>query len=527
MRKERGLALEHDLKTNLLAHSPSLLFAIGIGAVACHSSSDSASHASANGGGAGVSGGTSGGATSGGGEVGSDAGAGADNGGAGNSAGNDAAGANGEAGAAGLSEAGAGNEAGASGDTGPAVTAVGAIADDAIQAFATIGAAGGTLSADGGRVTLTVPAGALTSNTKLRITPIDNTAPGGTGHAYRLEPNRQTFAKPVTLMLTASPDDVEGSELSQLGAAYQDSAGHWLDIAVKTDEQASTVQFETPHFTDFSFYERSQLVGLPTGTVAFLKSSVLLKAVEIPKDNGMLGFGVPITPELGIDWAVNGASGGDAAHGQIKPVTASSASYSAPASFPSDGDPIVSASFKAGASPLFLTANLRLLAHGYAVTVANANKGLCDNGSGQGGEIMTWTMDMSDTIHMTLDSVFTVHSGASDPPATPEIIGGLPCNAQCPTHVVTGTPPLTVTHISGGFDIKRNKLKLPIQGGFADVPKYLDCNGHTGGGDLNPWDPWAPFLLFTGYPGTFHVSQSASDAGIRDDITFTFVVEQP
>lgn len=52
----------------------------------------------------------------------------------------------------------------------------------------TIGAEGGSLSSTDGRITVTIPAGALANDTQIAIQPISNTASGGLGAAYRLSP---------------------------------------------------------------------------------------------------------------------------------------------------------------------------------------------------------------------------------------------------------------------------------------------------------------------------------------------------
>jgi hypothetical protein len=63
----------------------------------------------------------------------------------------------------------------------------------------TIDAAGGSLTSADGRVTLDMPAGALSTATTVSIQPITNTTPNGLALNYRLEPEGTTFAVPVSL----------------------------------------------------------------------------------------------------------------------------------------------------------------------------------------------------------------------------------------------------------------------------------------------------------------------------------------
>jgi hypothetical protein len=81
-----------------------------------------------------------------------------------------------------------------------AVTPPGEVRGKPVQVM--IPAAGGILISPDGILTIEVPAGALASAQTLTIQPITNQAPGGLGAAYRLGPEGQTFAVPVTLTFT-------------------------------------------------------------------------------------------------------------------------------------------------------------------------------------------------------------------------------------------------------------------------------------------------------------------------------------
>jgi len=64
-----------------------------------------------------------------------------------------------------------------------------------------IGTTGGSITSPDGRITITIPAGALTGNTPITIQPIENTTPLGIGLSYDFLPNGQQFAKPITVTL--------------------------------------------------------------------------------------------------------------------------------------------------------------------------------------------------------------------------------------------------------------------------------------------------------------------------------------
>ena len=76
-----------------------------------------------------------------------------------------------------------------------------------------IGAAGGSVKTPDGRLTVTIPAGALAADTTIAIQPITNTSPGGAGVAYELLPDGQTFAVPAQLTLAYTDADVDSSAL--------------------------------------------------------------------------------------------------------------------------------------------------------------------------------------------------------------------------------------------------------------------------------------------------------------------------
>jgi hypothetical protein len=118
---------------------------------------------------------------------------------------------------------------------------------------AVIGPGGGSLSSSDSRMTLTVPAGALTTDTSVSIQPISNNAPGGVGSAYRLSPDGQTFVSPVELTWNYTTSDLSATAPDFLAISYQDAQGHWLRYTNGLlDTQKGTFTISTVHFTDFS-----------------------------------------------------------------------------------------------------------------------------------------------------------------------------------------------------------------------------------------------------------------------------------
>ena len=228
----------------------------------------------------------------------------------------------------------------------PKPSAVGAIVGDPITA--TIGTAGGSIASADGRITVTIPAGALTADTAIGVQPIENTDAAGFGMAYRLTPDGQKFAKPVTLAFTYTKDDLDSTFAQSMKVAFQDKAGLWEVQKTNVDTAAKTLTITSTHFTDFSALGGIQLA--PGSKRLKLNRSLALKLVDCT-----LGFGQKVYVLFACDdayegagisglaldtWAVNGAPGGTDGIGLVS-GGAFGATYKAPKKKPSTGSHVV------------------------------------------------------------------------------------------------------------------------------------------------------------------------------------------
>lgn len=117
-------------------------------------------------------------------------------------------------------------------------------------AVATIGEAGGTLASTDARLTLSIPAGAVSAPTAFSIQEITNTAPGGVGSAYRIEPHGAALAAAATLVFHLVPPP---ASLHALAVATQESQGFWIrHRVVARDVAASTIAATVEHFSDWA-----------------------------------------------------------------------------------------------------------------------------------------------------------------------------------------------------------------------------------------------------------------------------------
>ena len=88
---------------------------------------------------------------------------------------------------------------------------------------------GGSVStpASGPRVTIEVPAGALTEQFKFTVTPIPGRLPGAAGPAIEATPHGAIFAKPVALRFAVKPEDIApGVSVNELRVATLQN-GKW------------------------------------------------------------------------------------------------------------------------------------------------------------------------------------------------------------------------------------------------------------------------------------------------------------
>jgi ZU5 domain-containing protein len=204
----------------------------------------------------------------------------------------------------------------------PAPSAVGKTTGPAVSA--TIGSSGGSLSSADGGIHVTIPAGALATDTTIGIQPIENTAPNGLDGAFRLTPAGQTFSQPVQLSFPYTDADLAGTAPEALGIAFQDAEGLWeWQDAVAVDTTSKQLSVSMTHFTDFSKVPGLQL--RPPSASVHLNGSVRLTVatclVDTSRGNVIMFpcFAPPDVPGL-IDassWAVNGAPGGTTGTGFV------------------------------------------------------------------------------------------------------------------------------------------------------------------------------------------------------------------
>lgn len=132
----------------------------------------------------------------------------------------------------------------------PTATAIGTPVGMPVSAM--IGPAGGTVKTADNRLSVKIPAGALSADTTITLQPITNTSHGARGLAYELLPDGQTFSTPVELALTYADEDLAGSGPEFLSWAVQTADGLWEVQDSTLDPTARTLTVATTHFSRWS-----------------------------------------------------------------------------------------------------------------------------------------------------------------------------------------------------------------------------------------------------------------------------------
>ena len=379
--------------------------------------------------------------------------------------------------------------------SGPSATAVGTATGGAVTA--SIGAAGGSLSSDDGKVVLTVPGGALAANTTIGIQPISNFAHGKIGSAYRLTPDGQTFAQPVTLTFAYADDELVGASAEVLGVAFQTTTGFWRWAGDPTvNAAAKTVSVKSTHFTDWSRVKGIQLRP-PSKTVRIKGSVSLLVTVCYPvsvtgasgDELAYLGYKCDADGELAIlnpisDWSVNGVPGGNSTTGTVAGSGASGA-FVAPATKPSPN--VVAVSARVKKSPLgekvLVSSNITITEDSWTGTASSDSEAI-----GASAEV-TWLIERTDnniaTYRPTGTANVVVHGCITYNPSSGVIepaSGGVltvDFNSTPPTYSGTGLamwpaiatvtcpmppPPFSTFAVAGFFGGSKGTLGVEAQG---------------------------------------------------------------
>jgi len=188
-----------------------------------------------------------------------------------------------------------------------------------------IGAEGGRIVSEDGRVELIFPEGALTTKTNISIQPIISPIPNANGNGYQFEPSGTKFLKPVELVFHYKKEDEAQCPALFMFMAIQSDNGKWEYMDY--DDWDSTKQVLKGTIYHFSAMVNGKLVELNKEKVTlkvgqngvFFVQQVLppYPGPAVPGDEDIT---LPSIPSLGkekAEWNVNGIKGGNSIIGTV------------------------------------------------------------------------------------------------------------------------------------------------------------------------------------------------------------------
>ncbi|GAB3254399.1 hypothetical protein GCM10027347_14830 [Larkinella harenae] len=249
----------------------------------------------------------------------------------------------------------------------------------------TIGPAGGEFNSVENGLKLTVPAGAVKTETVISVQTVEATCPAGLGKSVRLLPHNVEFAKPVTIEFSYAALKDSIASAKALSLAYQDEKGVWnLAMSRAVNEKTHTIRVATTHFSDWSIATAVRL--LPFSVTLTEKQEQKFQLIQYVKINSYEEFatmmevdellaplvqpevkviyeGQPLDPKYVKEgsWELHSIDP-DAEEGEINPQSNQShALYKAPAFIPHPQSVGVSVAFNAKKGKILFVANVELL----------------------------------------------------------------------------------------------------------------------------------------------------------------------
>jgi hypothetical protein len=234
-----------------------------------------------------------------------------------------------------------------------------------------IGTTGGSVTSPDGRITLTIPAGAVSTNTPITIQPIENTTPLGIGLSYDLLPNGQQFAKPITVTLHYNNEEMAGTAPELLEFGSQNNQNVWQGAGnMVVNKTAQTITASIKHFSRWSFYATFKM--LPEQKTILVNQTASLQVMKLPYSedpdpNNMsellhtLGQPQVVAADKVSGWAVNGQSSTQGnSNGWLSGSAANEKQYHAPADIPGSNPVAVSAGINTGKGSITVVSHMNV-----------------------------------------------------------------------------------------------------------------------------------------------------------------------
>jgi hypothetical protein len=334
-----------------------------------------------------------------------------------------------------------------------------------------IDATGGAITSADGRMTVTVPAGAVAAATTFTIQAITNQAPGGVGDAYRLGPEGENFSTPVSVTLHFSSADLAGTVADLLSLAYQDSQGRWgVYKSVTVDATNETLTVSSSHFSDWALVAGESLepaaARIGTGQTQTL---TLMWCAEVDFGDQLIQYAAVCQPISDANsWSANGVPGGNSAVGTVASVGQAAATYTAPGKIPAANP--VAVSVDALVTPLGKNQTQELF-------VSNITIGGC---SATNAQECTWTGTSSAANSHWKATAQVTWKWQSNDPSDPSIVTYVPASGSVtltdlqPNCRVDGAPQPITSAAPSRLTINYNMTPPAVDGNGTNLTGWTE-----------------------------------------------------
>ncbi|MCF0074219.1 hypothetical protein LZD49_27290 [Dyadobacter sp. CY261] len=199
----------------------------------------------------------------------------------------------------------------------------------------TIGPEGGSLTTNDGKLTLTIPSGALSKSTPFSVEPIENTAMVGVGTSYRITPEEIKFNKPATFAYHSTGEDLNGAA-GALGLAQQQAEGSWaITRKAELDNTTGRISAKLTKTGRTSIVSKYFLYCTKDTLIPSEETTLELRHIDesfkptSPEEELFVPLGILSTVSEISAWTVNGKSTLDAQTGliKLKPENANNARF--------------------------------------------------------------------------------------------------------------------------------------------------------------------------------------------------------
>lgn len=237
-----------------------------------------------------------------------------------------------------------------------------------------IGAAGGSFQSADGKLTVTVPAGAVANPTDFSLQPISNTSDAGVGTGFRLLPHGVQFEKPISIKFSYAHlvDSLPSEDV--LSIAYQSQNGYWNMVRPHTlNKTEKTIETPSTHFSDWIMITWLKLIPVQSTLGANDKQTftilnyhpysddLLAPLVSSDETTLPLGEGKPIPGNIVKRWQLNGP-------GKLE-GKGNNATYTAPSTIGANKTATAVAHLESKQHQLMLLSHIQLVEEGIHFTI--------------------------------------------------------------------------------------------------------------------------------------------------------------